>query len=314
MISSCRSHSFRLLSIHTHLACRRLCTMDISSGNVAFGRTCPGEVMQDFLRDQPENVAKIKKLQTSYSRGEVTYQCPIGCKDPAVLRDFISSIDRLEELSIINYEAEASALWPAIFKHAASLKSLSIHTPPQHHSHLWTPATTAEAVKQLPQLKQLELDVELGEALSWLSSEGVGLEPGRSVVNELSSSKEIESILINVDLEDTASAFAGEQIWDVMGCISFPEPNKEVCKKLASILFEKIRGNPSDGAAVLKHLELRFPRRVWDDRCQFYTVAYSVKIKAGETGDVVVDGEGTWKDYLPDWPEYGGFLWNLAHL
>ena len=107
--------------------------------------------MEDFRLNMLEDVAKIRKLQTSLSRYKVADLCGIGCEGLDIVRGFISSIGNLEELSVINYEPNASAIWPAIFQHANSLRSLSIHTPPQSYRALvWTPTTTREAIERLP--------------------------------------------------------------------------------------------------------------------------------------------------------------------
>ena len=81
-----------------------------------------------------------------------------------------------------------------------------------------------------------------------------------------------------------------------MGCIYFPPPNKEPCKQLAQQIYHAFHTNTSKSS--LKHLELRFPRRLWDDRCQFWTVAYSVHIKKEEAQVKVVE-EDSWEEYLP---------------
>lgn len=280
--------------------------MDIRSGNVVFGQTCPGTLMQDLQRNQPENVAKIKKLQTSFSRYKVTYLCPVACRDLSIIGNFIEAIDALEELSVLNYEHDASALWPAISRHADSLSSLAIHTPPQGQSHVWTPATIKDAADGLPQLKQLEMDVNLDEAESHLAAEP-SQQQMQSVIDEVAKMHRLESILINVNLPDASSAFANAHTWDARGSISFPEPNKESCKQLALKIFDKFRANASDTYS-LKHLELRFPRRCWDDRGQFWTLAYSFHVRRDEAGVAKAEAEEKWKEYLPPWPKYGGIL------
>ena len=84
--------------------------MDISSGNVSFGRTCPGVLMEDFRLNMPSSVANIKKLELSFSRYRVFDLCAVGCTDLAIVRNFISSIENLEDLSVINYEPDASVI------------------------------------------------------------------------------------------------------------------------------------------------------------------------------------------------------------
>ncbi|KAK0712080.1 hypothetical protein B0H67DRAFT_555945 [Lasiosphaeris hirsuta] len=280
-------------------------TMDISSGEVSFGRTCPGTLMQELQRNRPDHVAKIRKLQTSLSRYVVTYQCPIPCKDLDIVRNFITSIDAVEELSVLNYERDGSGLWPAVFHHAKSLRSLAIHTPPQDRSHVWTPTTIAAVASELPNLKHLEIDLSLEEAESCVG--GAQFADADSVMGEASKLLNLESILINVTLQDAASSFADQHTWNAMGCISFPQPYKESSERLAHTLLGKF---PAD--AALKRLEVRLTRRCWDDRCQFWTLAYSVTAKKGEGGDVKVEGGEGWGEYLPPYPEYGGYLWNLS--
>jgi len=93
----------RLIHSSTHI-------MDISSGNVSFGRTCPGVLMEDFRLNMPSSVANIKKLELSFSRYRVFEICAVGCTDLAIVRNFISSIENLEDLSVINYEPDASVI------------------------------------------------------------------------------------------------------------------------------------------------------------------------------------------------------------
>lgn len=139
--------------------------MDISSGNVVFGVTCPGELMQQLQDRDTENVRKIKKLQMTYSKDRVSYECQIGCGDLSIVANFIEAIDSLEELSIYNLERDASAISQAIWKHADSLKSLAIHSPPYRHNHVWVASSVKDVADEL-QLKSFELDMSLEEAES----------------------------------------------------------------------------------------------------------------------------------------------------
>ncbi|KAK5656896.1 hypothetical protein OQA88_4447 [Cercophora sp. LCS_1] len=290
-------------SSYTQFA-RRDRIMDISSGNLDFGRTCPGALMQDLRLSVPEGVAKIQKFQTSLSRHKVPDLCGIGCEDLDIVRSFISSIGNLEELSVINYEPDASAIWPAIFQHASFLRSLAIHTPPQSsRSLVWTPTTTREAIERLRSLKQLELDIDITEAEELVSGTGSQQQVTESVVGELAKARGLESVLINVCLPDGASVFAGARSWNAYGPTSFGAPNMQPREQLALKLFDKMQDNGS----VLNHLEVRFPRRSYEDRCQFSVFASSVHIRKNEAGIVELTTERS-KLYLPEWPEYGGVL------
>ncbi|KAK3344499.1 hypothetical protein B0T25DRAFT_585269 [Lasiosphaeria hispida] len=300
----CFPVSRRLIPSRAHPVYRHFATMDISSGEVSFGRTCPGTLMQDLQRNNSDQVAKIKKLQTSLSRHEVTYQCPVPCRDLDIVYNFITSINALEELSVLNYERDVSGFWPTVFHHANSLHSLAIHTPPQNYSHIWTPATIATVASGLGNLKNLEIDLPLKEAESYVK--GVQIADADFVMGEASKLHNLESILVNVPLQDAASPFADQHTWNAMGCISFPHLNEEVCKRLARTLLGMF---PAD--AALKRLEVRFVRRCWDDRCQFWTLACSTRAERGMGGNVTVEGGQGWGGYLAPWPEYGGLLWNL---
>ncbi|KAK0613546.1 hypothetical protein B0T14DRAFT_526465 [Immersiella caudata] len=283
--------------------------MDITSGSVTFGRTCPGTLMQDLQRDHASSVAKIKKLQTSFSQREVTYQCPLPCEDLRIVHDFITSIDALEELSVLNYEPDGSALWPAIYHHASSLRSLGVHTPPLDHSEVWTADTVAAVGERFPNLTHLEIDLPLAEAEALVSnSPPESPSSEKSMTNELAKLQRLKSLLVNIPLTDNESAFAGKHTWNAMGSISFPKPSKEVCERLARTIMDKF---PAD--AALTKLEVRFARRWWDDRCQFYTVGYSVTVERGEDGkgEVVVQHDEHLVEYLAQWPEYGEELWDL---
>jgi hypothetical protein len=309
--------------------------MDISSGNVAFGVTCPGTLMYELQKD-PENVHNIKSLQTSFSKNHVTWQCPVGCKDLKIVANFIESINALEELSVLNYEKDTSILWPAIFHHWKSLKSLAIHTPPQMRPDVWTVSIVTEVADRLPQLKRLEVDVSLEEAERRIKNEALSAsksvhqmfngkrekcstqdhlsaiarslspEPSQpmkpSVLDELMNIGRLESLVINVNLQDAACVFAEKHTWNVMGTISFPPINEDPCKQLAQQIFDGFYTKSPNSA--LKHLELRFPRRQWHDRCQFWTLAHSVHVRMDE-GVVKVESDMDWNSYLPEFPRAG---------
>lgn len=269
--------------------------------------------MEDLRLNMPESVANIRKLQTSLSRHSLPDLCAIGCEDLDIVRGFISSIDKLEELSVINYEPDASAIWPSIFQHGNSLRSLAIHTPPQRPTLVWTPTTTSEAIEALPHLTRLELDIGLEEAESLLSPTDSGQQQTESVVSELAKAQRLESVLINVNLPDAANVFAGAHTWNAYGPTSFGEDHKEPREQLALKLFEKLEMNES-GISSLKHLELRFPRRFYEDRAQFWTIASSVHVRKNEAGVIELEAQTDLQEYLPPWPKWGGHLWNLMRV
>lgn len=272
--------------------------------------------MEDFRLNMPESVAKIRKLQTSLSRYRVPDLCALGCADLAIVRGFISSIENLEELHVINYELDASAIWPAIFQHAQSLRSLAIHSPPMIRSLVWTPTTTSQVIQGLPQLTRLELDIQLEEAESLLSStddarqQQPQQQPTQSVISELAKAEQLESVLINVNLPDTANIFADAHTWNAYGPTRFGQHHQEPRKQLALKIFDAMRPSESQ-LSQLKHLILRFPRRSYEDRCQFWTVASSVHASRDDKGVINLEANERAKEYLPPWPEYGGILWNL---
>lgn len=276
--------------------------MDISSGNVSFGPLCPGTVMQELVRDKLDQVKKITKFQTALSSSEIVYQCPLPCKDLSIVHNFVKSIDALEELSILNYEPDASAIWPAILYHDKSLRSLAIHTPPQESSETWTPETVSALASGLPNLRHLELDISLGTALDFLETS----DPPHptSVIGAATTLKELESILMNIKLDDAGSSFAGKHTWDVMGCIEFPDPDKQACERLVRKLVDYF-------PARVKKVQIRLARRCWDDRFQFSTLGYSTTATRDGEGKVAVEADKRWDSYLPPWPAFDGLLWRL---
>jgi len=323
--------------------------MKITSKSLTLGLTCPAPLLTSLLHSQPAEVAALKALQLSYASTEVPYQCAMGCGgDLRVVRDFIvGGIDALEELSVLYFEtgnANANGddlFWRAVFHHAKSLRRLSVHAPPRWKGDgkgVWD-FERVGAVGGLVVLEDLEVDLGVWEAEGWLllenksgSGSGTGSGSGsgssdndddnnknnnnnnnnNSMINELAklthSNPHLTSLLINIPLNDAATPFAGEHTWNAMGCISFPEPDWAACERLARTFLGKF----SPG---LKMLEVRFPRRCMDDRCQFWTLACSVTLRVGKSGDgdddkVVVERK-PWGEYLPAWPEYGGYLWNL---
>ncbi|KAK4208743.1 hypothetical protein QBC37DRAFT_405017 [Rhypophila decipiens] len=269
--------------------------MDISSGNVDFGPACPGTLMQELLRDQAEQVRKVTKFQTSFSQTHHFMLCDLPCKDLTTMHTFITSISALQELSVLSYEPDGSALWPAIFHHASSLRSLSIHTPP------FQPAN----------LKNLEMDISLSEAESFLAS----LRLARRMATRSSSRKSssystptidavlnhlphLESIQITIPLGDEASSFSDEQIWDAAGCKYCPPPQRGVCENMAAALLERFP------AGTTKKLKLRLTRRIWHDRAQSFVYEHCTEAVRQEVadGEVAVEARNTWGEYLPNWP------------
>lgn len=282
--------------------------MDISFGNVAFGVTCPGVLMQQLQRDNLEHVCKIKVLQTSFSRGPAYYQCPVGCGDLNIVKNFVDSIDALEELSVLNYEFDVSLLWQAIFHHSESMTSLAIHTPPPRQLDTWTTSTVKQIHERLLKLRKMELDISLEEAESFLIKEENPLQlftieqQAPSIMDELVKMDRLESVTINVNLHDASSAFADRHTWNAYGSISFPSPNKENCKQLAQQIYHAFHANTIKSS--LTHVHLRFPRLSYEDRCQFWTVAYSVHVKVDE-GELKVVEQDSWKEYMPPPPPWG---------
>ena len=67
------------------------------------------------------------------------------------------------------------------------------------------------------------------------------------------------------------------------GLTSFLPVNHDVCKHLAQLIFDERMVKNSSSS--LKYLELRFPRRWWVDRGQFWTVAGSVSIRKYEVSE-----------------------------
>ncbi|KAM7189872.1 hypothetical protein V8F33_009781 [Rhypophila sp. PSN 637] len=272
--------------------------MDISSGNVDFGPACPGILMQELLRDQPEQVRKVTKFQTSFSQTHHFMLCPLPCKDLTTMHTFITSMSALQELSVLSYEPDGSSLWPAILHHASSLRSLSIHTPPLvlRDPQTWTADTISTLASNLPNLKHLEMDISLSEAESFFSDRKTYSTPAiDAVLNHL---PHLESIQITIPLGDEASSFSDEQIWGASGCKYFPPPQSRVCENMAAALLERFP------AGTTKRLKLRLTRRIWQDRAQFYCYAHCTEAAREEVADgkVAVEAEKTWGEYLPNWP------------
>lgn len=66
--------------------------------------------------------------------------------------------------------------WPVVFHYAKSLRSLSVHTPPQYDgSRVWTPATAGRVVAELTGLEYLEVDIPLEEAEGLVSVDDNGI-------------------------------------------------------------------------------------------------------------------------------------------
>lgn len=125
-----------------------------------------------------------------------------------------------------------------------------------------------------------------------------------SVVNTAATQlTQLKSILINIPLGDAASSFAAETTWDIMGCTSFPKPNRQVCDDLARKLLDKF-------PTRVTRLENRLVRSCYDDRCHFSTPGYSATaIRALGGGNITValeGGDGAWGKYLVSRYNRGG--------
>ncbi|KAM7193668.1 hypothetical protein V8F20_008305 [Naviculisporaceae sp. PSN 640] len=302
--------------------------MDMSSGDVAFGCTCPGTLMQDLLRDKADQVRKITKFQTSFNLG--------------IVHRFITSIDKLEDLSVLNYKFDGSALWPAVFHHAKSLRSLAIHTPPhvyifEFKYKTWTPSTVRALASRLPNLRHLEMDIPLAEAESVLAkfqstSSAPGIQPGGPDESQfvtdilaatLKKMPDLNSLLLNIRLANEASSLCAETTTSIYGGNTFPEPDAEVCQLLAQTLLDKLHpGFDETGKERHLNLQVRLVRRWWSDRAQFYTYGYLIPLTLEKDGDKHAgrDDEvtkmaggsenkppleewGFWGEYLPPWPQ-----------
>ncbi|KAK3326660.1 hypothetical protein B0H66DRAFT_551467 [Apodospora peruviana] len=267
--------------------------VNLSSGILHFGNTCPGTLMQRLLRENRSQVQKIKKLQTAFSLHPSNWGCPIGARDASEVTQFIQAIPRLEELDIYNYVQNFDVLWPAIFHHAASLGSLAIHSPPQFvpkPGGIWTAEAVKRVADELLQLRRLDMDIDTDTAKAAVKAITTG-----SVLDEVANMSQLKSLRVSIVLLDTESIFAGDNKPNAFGS-RMPNPNDSVCMNLARKIFNKF--HEKDAGAALTEVELRLTRRAWEDRGQFSTMKYSYlavkkghvaepsKKKAGEKGKV----------------------------
>ncbi|CAH0042947.1 unnamed protein product [Clonostachys rhizophaga] len=283
--------------------------MDLGSGTVNFYGSCPGGLMKKLLRENFEQVQKIKSLQTTYAK-DALYGCLYGCGgDLSIANNFISAIDSLDKLSINNFEKDVSMLWPVIYRHAQSLKSLSLHSTPEYYNFITvTPAIARRIVAGFPHLTHLTVDISAREA-ERLFEEATGSsdrgQPQESTaIDELVKMDRLKEIRLAVNLDDKASAFAGENKYDVMGSKSFPNVNVENTLVLARAIFNKFREVSAQSS--LEKVAIRFSRHCFSDRFQYDIVMTTISV-VKDGPDFKTEGDGRW-DWDPERVSMG--LWN----
>jgi hypothetical protein len=124
---------------------------------------CPKYVFEQL----EGRVPNLKKLDIAIKTTSNSEYLPVTFKDSAPVKDFIMSIKGLDELRIKNHDDAIHFLWPAIIQHRESLRSLIVHTIPDHRFRRGHP--TYWRLKQLEELvgsriEYLELDVSANEA------------------------------------------------------------------------------------------------------------------------------------------------------
>jgi hypothetical protein len=277
--------------------------MDITSGHVSFGPTCPDTLMCSLQNSQPEAVAAITSLQTSFATSLKKYEhcwpCAAPAKDGSALASFISSISALQSLSIHNYENDIDILWRSIFGHADSLRNLGIHTPPQRETvKIWTLDVVGEVRERLPNLRDLELDISLADAERRLQiAHGVeGLDHSLVLV-ELTNFSNLRSLTLNIKLQDEEHLiYSGRSPFTVVGTLLCYDPEKAVCTQLAqaiwSDMLDAVANANTNPESSLRELTLRFHRRHYSDRGQFQAGAIAVRVRRV---DVEATGKGKWR-------------------
>lgn len=94
------------------------------------------------------------------------YPDPLGdwkCDDPVLLTSFFSSIERLEEISVRNYEtSQFPTIWPSILeKHGPSLRKLLVTYENPLNVLGWSPYQILELSTKAPRLEHLNIELGL---------------------------------------------------------------------------------------------------------------------------------------------------------
>ncbi|KAF2809510.1 uncharacterized protein BDZ99DRAFT_520861 [Mytilinidion resinicola] len=121
------------------------------------GNRCPPHFFKRFCGRLPNLRSLYIGLRKAPYNG-----CIDGYDDPAIVIDFINSIDRLESLSIINESMDWNVLLPAISKQAKSLQSLTARAPvdlSRYHSPEWRNSDLEKLAGVWKGLEQLEIDM-----------------------------------------------------------------------------------------------------------------------------------------------------------
>ncbi|CAH0046027.1 unnamed protein product [Clonostachys solani] len=239
--------------------------MDLGSGIINFYGSCPGGLMKKLLREDLEQVRKIKSLQTTYAK-DALYGCLYGCGgDLSIANNFIVAIDSLDELSVNNYEKD----------------SLTLHSTPEYYDFITvTPAIARRIVAGFPRLTHLTADISAREAERLFEEAAGSSDRGQpqesTTIDELVKMDRLEEIQLAVNLNDRASAFAGENKYDVMGSNSFPDVNVENALVLARAIFNKF--HESSAQSSLEKVAIRFSRHCFSDRFQYDIVMTTVQL------------------------------------
>ncbi|CAG9945677.1 unnamed protein product [Clonostachys rosea f. rosea IK726] len=283
--------------------------MDLGSGIIKFYGSCPGGLMKKLLRENLDQVRRIKSLQTTYAK-DALYGCLYACGgDLGIANNFIGAIDSLDELSINNYEKDVSILWPVIYRHAESLKSLKLHSTPEYYDFITvTPAIARRVVAGFPQLTHLTVDISAREAERLFEEATGSSDRGQlresTTIDELVKMDHLKEIQLAINLDDRSSVFAGENKYDVMGSNSFPNVNVKNTLALARAIFNKFR--QSSVQSSLEKVGIRFSRHCFSDRFQYDIVMTTVQV-IRDGPDFKTEGDGEW-DWNPERVSMG--LWD----
>jgi len=244
--------------------------MDISSGIVKFGETCPGPIMERLRQENPTGVRRIKKLEMSYSTGSSVWACRVGCGEPSVMVQFLEAMEALEDLQIHNYHPNFEVLWPAIFRHGPNFKRLAIHSLPEYAGDpgaVWTVEVVKRVANEMPLLTSFEMDVDHETGAAAVEQ----IAPG-SVLDEVAKMNRLDFARINVVLPYEETVFAPYH-YGKQG--RHHNPHSAVAETLTKTVFDRFFHHNTD--AVLRELEIRFCRRLLYDRGDSNSMSFAFR-------------------------------------
>ncbi|KAL3419058.1 F-box domain-containing protein [Phlyctema vagabunda] len=283
-----------------------------------------------ILLKQIPNWAHLKYLKLSGLSAELPFKQLEGCvpnlrvlhvvfrakkydNTPAAL-SFISSLNGLEELSIINMVASAERCWEAIKKHKGSLCKVAVYSPPNFFIRSMggeyapvrkrAPLLTPEQLEELltfRNITDLKIDISVEDA-EWLTQSDIlsstvrneKFENSRAAI--LTKFTHLRRLRLNIEVHEEASLFSDGYGDPVRFEYNVAALRAAQAKKAAVGLLKQIFAN--DPQSCLKEIKLKFETVALNDiistftpvDCSFLATRFERDMHPGRQVQIVGNG------------------------